>query len=493
MSLSINTNLAALTALNNVNDVSTQLNTSIERLSSGLTINSAGDNPAGLVITQNMAGQLSGISQALSNSQNAVNLAKTADGGLSSIENLLQQIRSIAVAAANNASQSQGELQADQAQITSAIQSIDSIASNTSWAGQNLLDGSAGVQSAVSDITDIAGINVTNPIGGQPIGSGPVTVQVTTMATQTTLTTNQAFTGTGAVVPAGAFSINGYTFTSDGATTTVQSVLDAINGESNETGVDATAVANGAGVSIQLQSTQYGSNFPVNVYDSSHLLDTTTSPTPTVAGQNAVATVTVPTTSSTGPSTATETFTGGTGPTGSGLEMTDQFGNRITLTPTGNNTTDLTSPTGVGTLTPGQVRFQIGADAGNQAILSLGNASSYNLGAGVVPNQDLSNIDVTTAQGAQQAIQVIDSAIDQVSTMRGTIGAFQSDLLTPTTSMLNTASQNMSSAMSSIQDTDIAGEMTTYTKNQILEQSGMAMLSQANQNPQQVLQLLRGS
>ena len=119
MSFSINTNLAANTALNNVTTTQNQLNKSITELSTGLQINSAADNPAGLIISQRFQAQIGGLNQAITNSQDAVNYAKTADGGLSQISNLLDTARSLAVAASNNATLTSSALQADQSQLTS--------------------------------------------------------------------------------------------------------------------------------------------------------------------------------------------------------------------------------------------------------------------------------------------------------------------------------------------------------------------------------------
>jgi flagellin-like hook-associated protein FlgL len=137
--LQINSNASAMMALTNVNTVSDQLQQNIARLSSGLKITGPGDNPAGFVSAQQMGFQLAGIGQALNNTQDAVNLMKTADGGLSQIQNILQQLRTVALTAANYATSSTSSLQADQAQITSGLQSIDRIANSTEWGNTQLL------------------------------------------------------------------------------------------------------------------------------------------------------------------------------------------------------------------------------------------------------------------------------------------------------------------------------------------------------------------
>ena len=139
----------------------------------------------------------------------------------------------------------------------------------------------------------------------------------------------------------------------------------------------------------------------------------------------------------------------------------------------------------------GSANFQIGANAGQTASLSLGNFAATQLGTGVAANVNISNIDLTTASGASQAIQVIDAAIDQVSSARGRIGSFHRNVLESNIRSLGVAKENLSASESVIADTDVASEMTNFTRYQILQQTGMAMLSQANSSPQTVLKLLQ--
>jgi len=124
--------------------------------------------------------------------------------------------------------------------------------------------------------------------------------------------------------------------------------------------------------------------------------------------------------------------------------------------------------------------------------MSLGNFDPSQLGNGVVSGLNLSNIDLASAADAQNAMQVIDAAIEQVSTSRGAIGAFQADVLQPNIDTLGVAQENLTATESSIEDTDIASEMTNYSQLQVLQQSGIAMLAQANAAPQNVLTLLKG-
>src|SRR5579864_7359086 len=157
MGLQINTNVTALQALQNLTNVSSAVSSSIEKLSSGLRINTAADDPAGLIIANSLQAQIGGLNQAISNSQDATNVIKTAEGGLNEVSNLLDTIRQLAVHAANTGVNDQVAVQADQTQIASAIQSIDRIASQTQFDNKKLLDGTTGITASVVDTADIAG------------------------------------------------------------------------------------------------------------------------------------------------------------------------------------------------------------------------------------------------------------------------------------------------------------------------------------------------
>lgn len=482
-----------MTALRHLSDTNDSVNVSIDRLSTGLKINSAADDPAGLIISEGMQSQIKGTQQAIQNSQNAVNMSKTADGAMSEVQNLLQNIRTVAVAAANSAVVDSAQLQADQQQIQSTIQSINRIASSTAWGQKKLLDGTAGVQANVTDSTNVAGIYMGSSFGGSAIGTGPVTVQVTTQAKQTTLSNNKTFANASALVGAGSFVINGQTFTTDGVTSTLQNVITQINSQSGTTGVSASAVPSGANVVLQLQSLNYGSQFPIHYFDAGALFNTAANPAPTVAGTDAVASVTAPIVSSTGvASTLTQTFTGGVNTGDTGLRLSDTSGNIISLTQAGNSSASLAAGASVGVISSNGVRFQIGPDSTDSVLFSMPNVGATQLGTTVVAGQSLATVNVTTQAGATQAINIIDAANTQLSQMRGSLGSFQQDFLQSTVRTLNVANENLNSSESYIRDTDIASEMTNYTKEQILQQSGMAILAQANSQPQQVLQLLKG-
>jgi flagellin len=492
VSLRINTNLPAMTALRNLTNTNSDMAVNVNRLSTGLRINTAADDAAGLVISESMRAQIKGISQAMMNSQDAVNMTKTAEGGMEEVQRLLRNIRAIAVHAANTAVVDGPQLQADQGEIRSTLQSVDRIAQSTQWGTRKLLNGTAGTTANITATGDLNGATFTGSFSNMQIGSGTITVQRTTAATQTTLQTDRTFASAGTTVPAGSIVINGTTISSNGTSDTVQTMVDKINQQSANTGVVASIDTTGGTAAVKLQSVQYGSQFPVNYFDGSGILNSTPNPAPTTAGTDAVVSVTAPVIGPNGPTTATSVFRGGRAPGDSGLRLTDDAGNVITLTPGGNSNATLNAATAVGSLTSGNVRFQIGANADQSISFGLPDIRTTQLGTTLFAGKSLNTLDVTTQQGATEAIQIIDAAISQLGQMRGALGSFQKNFLESTVRSLSVANENLTASESSIRDLDVASEMTTYTKNQILQQGGIAILAQANQNPNQILKLLQG-
>ena len=160
MGLQINTNVTALGALRNLSNTSAAVSGSIEKLSSGLRINNASDDPAGLIISENLRAQIDGLNQAVSNSQDATNVIKTAEGALTEVNSLLRSVRQLAVHAGNTGVNDSVAVQADQTQITSAVQSIERIASQTQFGTKHLLDGTSGTTASVVAPNLVAGISI---------------------------------------------------------------------------------------------------------------------------------------------------------------------------------------------------------------------------------------------------------------------------------------------------------------------------------------------
>lgn len=482
MGMRINTNVQALNALRALGNTEADMSTAIARLSSGLRINSAADDPAGLIVSEGMRSQLKGLDQAIKNSQDAVNMVKTAEGALDEVQRLLRDIRGLAVHSANSAVVDSPTMQANQVQIRSTLQSIDRIAAQTQFGNKKLLDGSSGTYAVSTSPANIAGLYFSGSFNNNSITTdSTITLTLTTAATRGAVAGTRTFATTASLVPAGQFTINGRTFTTK-STDTLQTVLDQVNAASGITGVMASFTAGGV---VTLTANEYGSDHAVNLTDSNGVLLTAAgSPAPGV-GVDAVADVTIDTNGATAGGLVTVTFSGG-----QGLQLRDNNGNLINLTP--GNTLGIGTATTIGNLTSGTAQFQIGAYDNQAVSYAMPVVFSTSLGIGAIPGMSLADVDVTTQNGAQQAIQIIDDAITQLSQLRGQLGSFQKNFLESTVRSLNVATENLAASESQIRDADMASEMTAYTRYQVLQQSGMAMLAQANQAPQNILQLLRG-
>lgn len=483
MSFRVNTNIAGMNALRNVGVTGMEFNKSITRLSTGLRINSAADDPAGLIISENFRAQIAGIDQAIRNNQDAVNYAKTAEGALDEVNRLLRDARSLAVAAGNTGTLSASQIQANQNQLNSIVSSITRIAQQTQFGTKKLLDGSAGVNASNLSANNVVGLYFSGNFNGAAVTTNSaVTVSVATAATRAALTGSVTFTGTVSLVNAGQFSINGTTFTTN-STMSVLDVVNMVNNASSSTGVTADFTA-GAGVTLRASSWGTAGNFTLS--DASGVLNA--AGVASATGVDAVANVVIDTNGSTAGGLSTVTFTGGRNGQ-SGLILNDGSGNSIRLTEVGN----ATSAAFVGGyLNVGSAQFQIGGNANQTINLSLGNFAATELGKNVISGTNLSNMDITTAVGSTNAIDIIDAAIGEVARSRGEVGSFQRNAIESNIRSLGVARENLSATESTIRDTDIAQEMTNFTKLQILQQSGMAMLAQANNAPQSVLALLRG-
>jgi flagellin len=496
MSLRINTNMSALNALRNVERASDGFGRSIEKLASGLRINRSADDPAGLIRSEDLRAQIAGLEQAIANSQDATNLVKTAEGALEEVHNLLRSMRQLAVASGNTGTNDQTALQANQNQIRSAIDSINRIAAQTQFGTKKLLDGTAGLSAVVTDARRIGGMFFGGSAVGTDsadgtivreyaLGSGVITINVSTAATRAVVDGSRAYTGAGAIIQtSGTVVINGVSFSVQAGTTTLQSFVDQINSQSSVTGVVAEIYRQAdEDFRVRLRSTEYGANFSVNLNDQQQiLLNGATSASAT--GVNAVARATLSTIDG---GQVFVTFTGGVSRSDSGLRLTDAKGNVILLNEAGN----AAGAAAVGRTTTGQLQFQIGANAGQVARFSINNMRSDQLGTGVVAGKNLADIDVTKTGGAEEALKIIDAAIQQVSKLRGDMGAFQKNVLESNMRSLAVAKENLTATESAIRDTNFAEEISRFTKFQILQQAGMSVLGQANFAPQAVLQLIR--
>jgi flagellin len=281
--------------------------------------------------------------------------------------------------------------------------------------------------------------------------------------------------------PAGNVVINGYTITAD-QNETVGSFINKINAVSHITGVMANF--NLSTLRIELRHKEYGAQFEVDLQDTAGVILNAPG-SQNAVGVNAVATVIANTVNG----IQTVTFTGGQATSDSGLRLRDSYGNVIMLTEAGNNTTLPAAQVAV--VTAGLLQFQVGANAGQFVRFSLMDVNAAKLGTTAVPGESLATIDITQPNSTDDALRIIDAAIAEISKLRGDMGAFQRYVLESNIRSLNVARENVTASESTIRDADFAVEISTFTKQQILMQSGMSVLAQANAAPQSVLQLLQ--
>ena len=466
MSLRINFNAAAVGAHRTLTGTDNALGKSIERLSSGFRINNAGDNPAGLVISENLRAQVSGLAQAVQNASDAVNMVKTAEGALAEAHSLLRSMRDLAVHAANTGAIDAAAAAADQQQITSAIASINNIASETKFGNKTLLDGSAGIKATpTGDKTYAANLsNWTDAV------DTTLYINVTVKAEKAQDTGTVDISGD---MTANSITINGVTVS--GGLTGAATVAN-VNNVTDQTGV----VGSLSGTNLVLTQVNYGSSERIDITGGADIWG---SATDAAIGVDVAGEVTTD-------AGFTLDITDATWQSGNGTVLEDAVGNTISLTEAGAGTADdwgSQLQVEVGTLT-----FQVGAFANQTRTLNINSVAASGLGNGVSGGTtSVADIDVTSGVGATEAIQVLDAAITDVSNLRSSLGATQKNTLESCINSLTVAKENIAASESTIRDTDMAAEILEFTRNQIMQQAGVAMLSQATQAPQALLALLR--
>ena len=494
----INTNVSALRAqaANNANQ--NLLNTSMQRLSTGLRINSAQDDAAGLAITNRMTAQINGLNQAVSNSNDGLSLVSTGEGALTQTTSVLQRMRELAVQSSNDTNSS-ADRQYLNSEMTQLKAQIDSIASQTNFNGQNILDGS--FTNKQLQIGSNAGQTMTMNIDSASSSSIGVY-----QAKEQALGALTAATGTVPANPvtSAGFKVKGYIGTSTVSVATgsdARTVASTVNGLTSSTGVTASAVtyakisALGAAGTVSFQVT--GKNNTAvsvsaniaNVNDLSVLADSFNSASAqtgiTAALSSDKSSITLE--SADGydiqlASFTTDATTKTVSVTGLQTDGVTSAGSAKTLTSGGTDSTRI-----VGDLTFSSANaFTLqgsGAATSTADFVSASSTATSQLSA-------VSSVDVTTVNNAATALNVIDGALSKVSAMNADLGAI-GNRLTLTVNALTAASTNTSAAESRILDTDYSAETANLSKAQIISQASTAMLAQANQQPQQVLSLLK--
>lgn len=477
MALTVNTNIASLTAQRNLTASQGDLSTSLERLSSGLRINSAKDDAAGLAISERFTAQIKGLNQGVRNANDGISLAQTAEGALKEVTNNLQRIRELSVQSANatNSSSDRAALQSEVAQL---VAEIDRVATKTKFNDIALLDGSFTSQAFQ------VGANA----------SETVTVTSINSARSSSLGQYQGFALTSASIGTATDTAGTLDVTIGGVTTSVSAAVandaKAIADALNAFGQGFTASANAnvvAGVSMAgISGTASDADVvtvngvAINIVNSGVAATNRTRAVEAINAQSAATGVTaaddgtgVQLTAADGRNITLSFTAGGTGGT-----INDEYGLTTTATSGASINVTYKAPTG----TTGNVVF---ADSNASAFADTNTTNA--IGAS---GTALSAVDISTVSGANTALTAIDAALDTVNSSRSDLGSYQSRFESVVANSMTT-SENLAASRSRIMDADFASETANLTKAQIIQQSGIAMLAQANSIPQNVLALLQ--
>ncbi len=579
MGLRINNNITALIAHRNLETTSFQLQKSIERLSSGLRINRASDDPANFITSEQMRTQIAGVGQAISNTVDSISLIQTAEGTFDEVETLIRSIRTLALHAANTGPNDTTAIANDQVQIQNAISSLDNIATTRKYGSKVLLDGGLGIQTqmgaSVGSLSNRNGINFTfmredadatktldfKTSGNAGTLLGSVKFQISAGSTgMPGLYVMQALSTFADNSAAGAPTLDGNETLTINAVqiklTSGQNIIgvkNAINSVAAQTGASAlivrttnngptsgatlalnttataglTGLAAGTNLALRLYSRVAGRSQTITVStDRDNAVGRTTgfggNATVLSRGQDTVArllvkygrnnlgvmasaTLIIPmigvgnTAYATDQNFVVNVFRRGNvnvnfkglmvnldGPAINTLKAS-QNAATVQATVTALTMGAMSSYTYNLVINGAPLNFQLGANRGESVTQLLNTARPKSLGL----SGRLDAVDVRSALGAQNALTVVDEALNQVLGERGRIGSFQKQFLESTKENLAVYKENYQAAESNIRDTDVASEMISFTRTQILMQSGTAMLAQANLSPQSVLQLLR--
>jgi flagellin len=497
MALSLINNTASLNAQHSLTSTNNMLSKSLQRLSTGLKVNGGADGPAALVISEKQRAQIAGLNTAIDNTNKAVSMVQTAEGGLNEMNSLLTQARSLALDSANAGVNDADSLAANQDQLRNALDTITQIANTTQFGSKKLLDGSAGIAAS----TTSPGVSVS--AGGGTAAAGSYSVDVTAAAVKASVTGTTGIPATQTWIAGGGNAITINNVKIDLNATNASNLGDAINTinkSSSQTGV--TASLDSTNGNIVLSANKYGTqgDFTVsfdsaatatNIGFANTSYDTQAAANGETSGVDATADITF------NGGTATSYTAQGNVFNAAGLSITlgDDTGTPGQSVMPGTAGT-ATGPAAAITVTNNTLTFQIGANAGQTASLALSDARATALGQnaqGTSSNYaSLNDIDISDPNKAQDAIKVIDKAISDVSNLRGKIGAFQTNTLESNANNLNTTLTNTTAAESVIRDTDFASEIANFTKLQTQMQAGATVLGNANQMTSLVASLLRG-
>jgi len=495
----INSNVSSLLAQRVLTQNQTGLTKTLERLSTGLRINRGSDDPAGLIVSEKLRAQQRGLSTAIANAERAEQVVNIAEGGLQEISNLLLEVQSLVGQSANEGATSTEEREANQLQIDSILQTIDRIAESTSFQDSKLLNGNfdftiSGKSAAIKDFS----------INAAKLNTGDTrAVQVTVfqsaqhgglyMSTNGTSLDLSAADATFTFEVGGSKGVREFTFTS-GETTA--RIATAINAFKDVTGVSAVA----SGTGLFYKSTEFGSDEFVSIEVSDDAGQT---------GGIALMSTNAENTISTGNYTAFTALTDEirdegqdlgasvAGITGAGDGKTISIATDfldVSLELSTTNAQTLGSLTAF-TVTGGGADFSLGAEVniGSKVSLGIQNVASRTLGSftdGYLDSLGAGKANNVVDGNFSDAQKVVSAAIDKISSLRGRLGAFQSNTINATIRSLGVTLENTTAAESVIRDTDFASATAELTRNQILVNAAQSSLAIANANPQSALALL---
>lgn len=521
----INTNVPSLVARANLESSGADLQTRLMRLSTGLRINRGADDPAGLITSERLRSDIQGTDQGIKNSEQASSVIATTEGSLSEVSDLLNSIKALIVESANTGATSPEERAANQLQIDSAIDSITRISNTASFGGLKLLNGSLDYSVSGLATGDIAKASV---YGASFVGTNKLKVDVDVIGSAQTgalymrgdYATHPA--GNGTILSTTTLQISGlrgvteFTILSGQS---LQSLVDAVNTKTSTTGVKARLInAANASSGMVFESSDYGSSAFVSVKRLDGPQPPSLSPFQTyqLANNGSVPSFGPPfdwtNLLASNSLSAAEKDDGrdvtalinGTLATGDGLTVSMSSQSlSLKMLLSQSFSTDPNQPASTFYITGGGALFQLGPDVTEQQQTNLGiqSIAASNLGGTMVngavqylnslkEGQNNSISESARRNDFSGASDILDSAIDEVSVMRGRLGAFEKNVLQTNVSSLQAAFENLTASESKIRDADFATETSALTRDQILQSAGTTVLGLANQSSQQILQLL---
>lgn len=514
----INTNVPSLIAQSNLTRSGEELQLRLERLSTGLRLNRGKDDPAGLIISERIRSDIEGVSQGIRNAERASSVIATTEGALTEVSDLLNTIRALIVESANTGGNSAEERAANQLQIDSAIESITRIANTATFGGLKLLDGS---QDYVISGVATSAIVKAQVFNANFVGSNAIQVDVSVLASAQlgalylsgfNASTGGSVTSTTTLRIAGSLGVGTIEVVSG---TSLANLVNAVNNLTSVTGVSASLIDPLDPTSgVVFNTTTYGSDSfvsveriggPSNPAEDTVKLFKAADTYQIGIGTNNIWTepTAVLTTSNRDTGRDVTALVNGTLADSSGLNLSI-FSGTLSLEMLLNEdlATTLNATSGF-SITGGGALFQLGPEVNSlqQSSIGIQSVASENLGGSLVDGKlaFLNSLksgqdnDIRTSarrNDFSQASDIIATSIDEVSIMRGRLGAFERNTLSTNVRSLQTAYENLTSSASVIRDADFAAETSALTRAQILNQASTSVLSLANQQASQVLALL---